>query len=97
MTSAPPPSTGEKPPEVTTSGPEPGGESTGSTTTGEEADPLDATGTAGKASGEATTSKPNNDKPPAATNVGQKRPKKTIEERIDDGCYQVNFRDAQAG
>ncbi|MCY1012600.1 hypothetical protein OV079_45130 [Nannocystis pusilla] len=95
VTSAPPPSTGEKPPEVTTSGPEPGSETTDGTTTG-EADPLDASGTAGKAS-EATTSKPGNDKPPAAPNVGQKRPKKTIEERVDDGCYQVNFRDAQAG
>ncbi|MCY0991307.1 protein kinase [Nannocystis sp. ILAH1] len=96
VTSAPPPSTGEKPPEGTTSGPQPGSETTDGTTTGEEADPLDATGTAGKAS-EATTSKPANDKPPAAPNVGQKRPKKTIEERVDDGCYQVNFRDAQAG
>lgn len=93
VTSAPPPSTGEKPTEVTTSGPEPGSEATVGPTTGEEADPRDATATAGKATG-AAASDPGNDKPP---NVGQKRPKKTIEERIDDGCYQVNFRDAQAG
>ncbi|PCC72226.1 protein kinase domain-containing protein [Nannocystis exedens] len=97
VTSAPPPATGDKPAELTTSGPEPGAETTdGATTTGEEQGPPDESATAGKAGG-ATTSKPSNDKPPTSPNPGQKRTKKSIEERIDDGCYQVRARDAEAG
>ncbi|MDC0670569.1 protein kinase domain-containing protein [Nannocystis radixulma] len=101
-TTTPPSITGEKPANptpATTSSAEPDSDTTESeTTTGAEpAAPLDdtaANGTAGPAN--STTSKPpNNDKPP---NAGiKKAPKKTIEERVEEGCFQVRARDAELG
>ncbi|MDC0717438.1 protein kinase domain-containing protein [Nannocystis bainbridge] len=85
---------GDKPPEQATAGAEASDTTAGTTTGGPEHDLPDESGTAGKATG-ATTAKPI-DKPPQSPNVGQKR-KKTIEERIDEGCFQVRARDAEAG
>ncbi|WAS92618.1 protein kinase domain-containing protein [Nannocystis punicea] len=96
VTSAPNSPTGDKPEQLqgATSEPDPSGDSAETTTGGAEPDPLDETesGTAGRSNG-STTAKPGNDKPPSAT----KKPKKTIEERIDEGCFQVRARDAEAG
>jgi hypothetical protein len=96
VTSAPNSPTGDKPEQLqgTTSDPDPSGDSAETTTGGEDTDPRDESesGTAGRSNG-STTAKPANDKPPSAA----KKPKKTIEERIDEGCFQVRVRDAEAG
>ncbi|MBZ5712966.1 tetratricopeptide repeat protein [Nannocystis pusilla] len=100
-TTTPPSITGEKPPnpaQATTSSAEPGGDTTGSEATTDAQVPeaphgTDTNETAGKANG--TAIKPPNDKPP---NTGiKKAAKKTIEERVEEGCFQVRARDAELG
>ena len=79
----------ERPPELpsaTTSGPEPAGEEATDSGSDDETDSLDsASASAG------TTAKPNEAK------AIQRKPRKSLEERIEEGCFQVRSRNAETG